>query len=49
MNTQTLTNYVNLLFQIQNQNVLQESDIRISQDYISPMRFILSQFSILEI
>ena len=37
MNTQNLTNYVNLLFQIQKQNVLQESDITISQDRISPM------------
>ena len=37
MNTQNLTNYVNLLFQIQKQNVLQELDITISQDHISPM------------
>ena len=37
MNTQNLTNYVNLLFQIQKQNVLQELDITISQDRISPM------------
>ena len=37
MNTQNLTNYVNLLFQIQKENVLQESDITISQDRISPM------------